>query len=473
MVGRDAQVKLMKRLITKKKSSFVAITGRRRVGKTYLVDQIYKNNFCLQVTGIQDATMEVQIRNFTEKLIEYASMPIVTPPKKWQEVFILLKKYLQSLPKNKKQIIFIDELPWVATKRSGFIQLLAHLWNDYLSKEKHFILVVCGSATSWIAKKIVNDKGGFHNRLTERIQLKPFTLSETKAFFKSKGIKLTNQAISELYMVMGGIPYYLEQVQPGHSVSQTITKLCFEEDGFLKNEYQNLYKALFDHPENHEAIVTVLAKSSKGLSRAEIIKKAKVKAGGPYTRAMEDLITSGFVEVVTPYGRKKRGALYRLMDEYSVFYHRFILPNKGKEPSIWNSIHASQKYKIWTGFAFENLCLRHIAEIKSALQISGVYSEQSGFQQVGTDGKQGFQVDLVVDRKDDVINLCECKYYNDTFTVSKVYADNLRKRRNAFIQSTKTRKTVFNTLITSYGAEKNAHFLGTIDNEMSLNDLMR
>lgn len=472
MVGRESQTKEMAHFLKTKESSFIAVTGRRRVGKTYLIDEVYKDHFCLRITGIQDVETPLQIRNFTEKLAEYSKQAIVTIPESWQEVFILLKKYLQTLSKRKKHVIFIDELPWIASKRSGFIQLLAHLWNDYLSKEKHFILVVCGSATSWIAKKIVNDKGGFHNRLTRQIQLQPFTLQETKTFLLSKGCKLTDQSISELYMVMGGIPYYLEQIEKGQSVSQIIGNLCFSDSGILKHEYQNLYKALFDHPENHEAIVAVLAKTSQGLTRAEIIKKSKVKAGGPYTRAMEDLLLSEFVEETSPYGKKKRGTVYRLTDEYSIFYHRFIRPNQKKSPEIWKTIYPSQAYKIWIGIAFENLCKRHISQIKKALGISGIYTEQAGFRQIGNERSKGFQIDLIIDRNDKTINLCECKYYNDTFMMTKDYENHLRSRRNAFVQSVKTKKNVFNTLITSYGAEKNEYYLDVIDNELTVSDLM-
>ncbi|RYM33979.1 ATPase [Brumimicrobium glaciale] len=474
MIGRKEQKKLMNGFLDKKKSAFLAVTGRRRVGKTYLIDEVYDNHLCLRITGIQDADIQTQIYNFTQKIAEYSKLPIVTPPNNWQEVFSLLKIYLGSLPKTKKQVIFIDELPWIATKRSGFIQLLAHLWNDYLSKEKHFILVVCGSATSWITEKIVNDKGGFHNRLDQAIQLKPFTLKETKDFLMKKEIKLTDQAITEIYMVMGGIPYYLDQIKKGESVRQIIARLCFAENGILKNEYVNLYKALFENSDNHEAIVAALATSQSGLTRIQIISKSKVKEGGPYTRAINDLLVSGFVEEVLPYGRSKRGALYRLIDEYSVFYHKFITKNKKKGKEIWATLHQSQQYKIWTGYAFENLCQRHIDEIKNVLGISSVYTEHYSFNSK-TDGstQSNYQIDLIIDRKDDCINLCECKFHNGEFTITKEYAAKLRNRKQAFIESTKTKKTVFNTLITNHGVKENEHFLDVIDVSFTVSDLMK
>lgn len=473
MVGRKSQEKIMNEYLTRKKSAFLAVTGRRRVGKTYLIDEVYGKHFCLRITGIQDADPSIQINNFVQKIAEYSKFPIVTPPNNWQEVFQLLKAHLQSLPKNKKQVIFIDELPWIATKRSGFVQLLAHLWNDYLSKEKHFILVICGSATSWIANKIVNDKGGFHNRLDQAIKLKPFTLKETKEFLIQKKIQLTDQAIAELYMVMGGIPYYLEKIKKGMSVNQIIADLCFDENGILNNEYENLYKALFEHSENHEAIVAALAKAPHGLTRKQIIDKSKVQAGGPYTRAMNDLVVSGFVEEIVPFGREKRGAVYRLLDEYSIFYHKFIAKNKKKGKGIWTSLYNSQSYKIWTGYAFENLCMRHLSEIKNALGISGVYTEHYSFiQKPDKKTKTGYQIDLIIDRKDDSLNLCECKFYNTEFTIDKDYAAKLRNRKQAFKETTKTKKTIFNTLISSYGAIKNEYYLDQIDAELTVSNLM-
>lgn len=472
MIGRSLQIKMMTDALVSKKSHFIAVTGRRRVGKTYIIDQVFEKNICLRVTGIQDASMEEQITNFTIKLAEYSNNPIPVTPNNWQEVMHLAKNYLKTLSKNKKHVLFIDELPWMATKRSGFIQLLAHLWNDYMSKEKHFILVICGSATSWIAKKIVNDRGGFHNRLTARIELKPFTLAETKAFLKSRGIHLTDQAIAELYMIMGGIPYYLEQIKKGESVAQIIARLCFSETGVLRNEYNNLYKALFENPENHEAIVAALAKSTMGLNRSEILAKSKVDSGGPYTRAMEDLMVSGFVQEVTAFGRKKRGSTYRLMDEYSVFYHKFIKPNSRKNEDVWKTIYGSQAYASWAGFAFETLCHRHIDQIKSILGISGIYTEHYSYRKQGNSLQQGSQIDLVIDRKDKAINLCECKFYNAEYTITKEYAEKLRNRKQHFINDTKTKKSIYNTLITNYGLAKNEYYLDVVDTEIEVSQLM-
>jgi len=473
MTERQAQTKAMQEAIKTKRSAFIAVTGRRRIGKTFLIREVYQNHFCFTVTGIQNADSTTQIMNFVNKISEYNNETLVLGSlNDWQTVFLLLKKYLMKLPKTKKQVIFIDELPWIATPKSGFIQLLAHLWNDYLSQEKHFILVVCGSATSWITQNIINDKGGFHNRVSLPIHLKPFTLAETKAFLKDKNINFTPTGTSEIYMTLGGVPYYLDQIQKGESVMKAIERICFSETGILKYEYNNLYKALFTHWENHEAIVECLAKHHQGLTREAIILEAKVVAGGPYTRAMNDLLMTGFIAEYTPFGKKKRGSVYRLVDEFSVFYHQFMKGNEKKDATVWQSIAQSQKYKIWKGFAFETLCLKHINEIKKALGIENVYTETSSFRKKGTSTTQGFQIDLIIDRKDATINLCECKFYESHFTISKKYAQEIKMCKSLFLAETNTKKMLVNTFIANENIIENEYSLEVVDAFINVKDLM-
>ena len=469
MVARKEQIAMIDETLTIKKSSFVAFTGRRRVGKTFLIDQKYSSKMCLSVTGIQGISSRKQISNFINKLEEHSKQAVLSKPTNWQDAFVLLKSYLQKLPKNRKQVIFIDELPWMCNAKNGLLQLLAHLWNDYLSKEKHFILVICGSATAWITQKIINDKGGLHNRITHSIHLKPFTLAETKEFFIERKMTLTNNAIAEIYMTMGGIPFYLENIKRGESPTKAIERMCFSDNGLLKNEYQNLYKALFNYPENHEAIVSALAFSNSGISREELIKKSKVQAGGPFTRAMTDLLLSGFVVEDAPNGKRKKGSLYRLVDEFSVFHHRFIKKNKKAGKDVWQTIATSQAYKIWKGFAFETLCKKHIQEIKNALGIKNVYTKTNSFSYKHE--KDSFQIDLLIDRNDSTINLCECKFYDAPFEIDKKYAMQLLTRRSLFKIATKTRKNVFNTMITNHPMKQNAYSLDCVDNHLTINEL--
>jgi AAA+ ATPase superfamily predicted ATPase len=435
MVGRYSERESLNIIIKKKKSAFLAVTGRRRVGKTYLIDKHFERNMCFRFTGVQDASFVEQINNFTIKLSEYSKTPLISSPKTWQEALFILKNYLKTLDKKKKQVIFIDELPWISTTKSGFLKMLAHLWNDYLSKEKHFILVVCGSASSWLTKHIINDIGGLHNRLTDLIHLQPFSLAETKEFLNSLSVKLNNDEIAKLYMTFGGVPYYLEQIRRGESVAVAIDRICFSNSGVLKNEFDNLYKALFKNANNHESIVKVLAQKLSGLSRKEIIEKSKIKSGGNYNRTIDELVQSGFVSEFIPFGRKKRGVMYRLNDEFSIFYHKFMRTNQKYSNGMWLQLSASQSYKIWLGFAFENLCLKHINEIKKELGISGVYSEVSSYRVVGDKTEKGFHIDLLIDRKDDVINLCEMKYYGSSYKIDKKYAKELQDKRQRFIEN--------------------------------------
>ncbi len=472
MIGRGLQIEQLNEALNSSKSSFIAITGRRRVGKTYLIDEVYKKNICIRVTGIQDGDLKAQLVNFTEKISEYSNKPIFAIPQNWQETFLHLKSYLKTLSKNKKQVIFLDELPWMNTAKSGFIQLLAHLWNDFLSKESHFILVICGSSTSWITQKIVNDKGGFHNRLTHHIKLNPFTLSETKHFLHSKNIKLTDSSVAEIYMIMGGIPFYLENIKQGESPTVSTERMCFLEGGILKNEYGNLYKAIFDSPVNHEAIIEALANSKQGLTREDIINKTKIKSVGSYQRAIEELLISGFVVEEYPFGRKKRGTIYRLVDEFSVFYHKFIKNNRKNQAGIWQILSNSQAYKIWSGYAFESLCIKHVSEIKKAMGVQNVYAETSSYRHVGDKTEDGFQIDLIIDRKDAVINLCECKFYESTFEITKKYASQLKLRKSAFRIATNTKKNIFITLISNHPIKENEHSLESIDVRITVSDLM-
>ena len=472
MIGRKEQKALMHEALKLKKSSFIAITGRRRVGKTYLVREIYSEHFCFSVTGIQNGSMTMQLANFLHKISEHnEATPTSQPINNWQEAFFTFKSYLKSLPKNKKQVIFIDELPWIATAKSGFIQLLAHLWNDYLSQEKHFILVVCGSATSWITNKIINDKGGFHNRVTIPLHLKPFTLAETKLFLASKNIQFTETGIAETYMILGGLPYYLEQIKKGESPSKAIERLCFSKNGILKKEYNNLYKALFDNWELHETIVEVLAKSHKGLTRKELLDKTKISSGGNFNRTINDLILTDFITIYYPYGNKKKNSIYKLTDEFSIFYHRFMKENANKGSGIWQTIAQSQKYKIWKGFAFESLCLKHINEIKRALGIVNLYTEDSSFFK-GKTGDKGFQIDLIIDRKDATINLCECKFYESNFEIDKKYADELKVRKALFRSETKTKKMLLNTFIANENLIENQYSLEVVDQFIHISELM-
>ena len=473
MIGRKKEIEKIDRLLTSERSEFLAITGRRRVGKTFLIDSLLRKYYCFSMTGIQNGSVTAQLVNFGVKLSEYNGTLEPQNLENWQMAFLHLKTYLKTLDRDKKQVIFIDELPWVATAKSGFIQMLAHFWNDYLSKEPHFILVICGSATSWITKKIINDTGGLHNRVTENIHLYPFTLAETAAFLKNKGLKFSLQEVAKIYMTLGGIPFYLENLRKGESFAVAIERLCFSPNGILHNEYDNLFKALFNNAEVHQQIVSTLANHHYGMSHAEILHQMAMKQpNGSYQRAMEELIISDFVIENTSFGKKKRGSMYRLIDEYSIFYHRFIKTNKKYTPGMWQQLAESQSYKIWAGYAFETFCHKHIDALKKALGISSVFTEIYSFSILGSSKAEGLQIDLLIDRKDGCINLCEIKFHSGLFTITKDYYQQLIEKRQRFINHTDTKKQVFLTFITNHGIAPNAYATEIVDAEIRLEQLL-
>ena len=471
MVGRGEPKETIQRLLTSTKSEFLAVTGRRRVGKTYLIDEMLGENYCFTLSGIQHGDMSVQLTNFANKLSSYYS-DFDQIPSNWQKAFQLLETFLRTLPRPySKYVLFFDELPWIATARSGFLQFLAHFWNDYLSKNPYYLLVVCGSSPSWIIQKVINDPGGLHNRVTETIHLSPFNLTESQLFLMAKKIDLTDQEIVRYQMCLGGIPFYLDKIRRGESFAAAIERLCFAPTGSLRNEYRNLYRALFKNAELHEAIIEVLAQHPEGITHAEILQNLNISMSGSYQRAVEELLASDFIIEKIPFGRKKRGSIYQLVDAYSLFYHQFIKNNKKFSAGMWQQLAQSQAFKIWSGYAFEMICHRHVDEIKRALGIAAVYTEFSSLRVRGDAEIRGFQIDMIIDRRDDCINLCEVKYYRGPFTITKSYYSELIHKRESFRTYTGTKKQLFITLVTNHGVKENKYSREIVDSEISLRQL--
>lgn len=411
------------------------------------------------------------MKNFKIELEKVGNnvLPIETP-KNWFDAFILLIKHLESSGNSRQKVVFFDELPWLATNRSGFLRALSYFWNSWADRQ-NVIVIICGSAASWMIQKVVNHKGGLHNRITRRIFLKPFNLSETEAFLESKNIFLDRYQILQIYMAMGGIPHYLDAVEEGLSATQNIDQICFSDSGLLNREFSRLYSALFDNSENHITIIRALSTKNQGMTRQELIKNTKFSDGGGLTKVLEELTESGFISKYYPFGKKKRKLIYRLTDEYSLFYLNFMENKTHEEDTVWQKLSQTQTYKTWSGYAFESICLKHIPQIKKALSIAGIYSESASFYQKGEKKMEGAQIDLVIDRNDQVINLFEIKFYNEEFTISKEYADKLRKKMSVFRLVTKTKKQLFYMMITTFGLKKNQHSIGLIVNDLTIDDL--
>jgi uncharacterized protein len=472
MIGRKKELEILANAYTSKKAELIAVFGRRRVGKTYLVGSFFEGKIDFELTGLKDGTKQQQLRNFAYSLKDVQKLETLPPPPiDWLEAFHQLKTYLESLENTeKRKVVFIDELPWMASGKSDFLTGFSYFWNSYAVKA-NIVVVICGSATAWMIQKIINDKGGLHNRVTRRIHLQSFTLAETEAYFQEKHIAFDRYQLLLLYMTMGGIPHYLDQVEGGKSAIQNIDDICFQPQGLLRTEFDNLYSALFSNSDRYESIVSALSYTWKGMSRAEIITKTKTSDGGGLTMMLQELEQSGFISSYIPFGKKKKDTLFRLTDCYSLFYLKFIQDIPLKETISWQSLSKTQTWITWSGYAFENICFHHIDNIKAALGIAGIHTNQYSFLAKTTDEIEGTQIDLLIDRQDSVISLCEAKFYNDELVLTKEDADNLRRKKSIFRHVTGTKKQIFIVLISTFGLIKNKHSLGLVDNVLDMNAL--
>lgn len=466
IVGRVKEQKELKEYMASKSSEFIAIYGRRRVGKTFLVRELLGDNFAFYVTGMDNVSMQEQLLNFNLSLRRISGKEWAVSSN-WLLAFDQLISYLESLPKGKK-IIFMDELPWMDTHKSGFISALEHFWNAWASARNDVKLITCGSATSWMIDKLINNRGGLHNRLTHHMLIEPFTLRECELYFHSKSIVYSHYEIAECYMVLGGIPFYLSQMKKGLSVAQNIDRLFFEESGSLRNEFDNLYRALFKYSEKYIRIVEALAIKGKGLNRVELIKQTGLSNNGGLTTMLKELEACGFIRKYEPFGKMKKDALYQLMDFYTLFHFKFMLKNRYKDEHFWTTSLDSPVHRAWSGYAFEMLCLWHIRQLKKALGISGVQSLVSSWYSATSDN--GAQIDLVIDRKDQTVNLCEMKYSIAEFVIDEKYDAVLRNKQSDFLSETKTRKSIHLTFVTTYGVKANA-YSSHVQSQVLLEDL--
>ena len=482
IVGRREERKLLKNRLSSKEAEFIAIYGRRRVGKTYLIKHAIENAnlHSIEVTGLKDGNFHNQLDIFIRAFEKaFQSIYTLAAPTNWMEAFDMLTKAIDQLPKKIPFVIFFDELPWLATAKSGFLQALDHFWNTEWVNRSNIKFIACGSAASWILDNIVNAKGGLHNRLTISILLKPFNIQETIEFLTSRSIRMSPKQILDLYLVMGGIPFYLKAVEKGLSAMQNINQLCFTANGLLYGEFDRLYSSLFKNSEAHIEIIKAIAKQPQGTDQSTLERTLKLSvSGGTLTKRLNELEAAGFIISFVPYGREKKGIYYRIIDEYTLFYLRWIKPalNRIKlatsQANYWQSKCQSAQWKSWVGCAFEAFCYKHIDQITRALKIHAGFNIGTWRYIAKSKKEKGAQIDLLLDCDDDMINIIEIKYSKKLFRITKQYATQLGDKIDIFQEQLKIKKDIYLTMFTVEGLLPNTYVDELISNELTLNDLV-
>ena len=475
IIGRKQEQKELLRLYNSDEAEMVVVYGRRRVGKTFLVNQVFaQTGFAFKMTGLYHQKMAVQLKNFSLALKEYSHEQSKVTPTSWMEAFEQLKEYLKRTKTDTKRVLFFDELPWMDTRGSHFLDAFEWFWNSWGCAQDDLLLVVCGSATNWITNKLFKQKGGLYNRANSKMYLKPFSLAETEQYLQKQGLEMDRYDIAMLYMVMGGVPYYLKQLEPGRTLADNIDNCFFKKNGKLWDEFDHLYETFFDQSDIYLRIVEALASKRMGMTRDEILCTTKLPDNGKVSRALKDLEKCGFVRIYTYYGRKNKSQTYQLSDFYTLFYLSFIKENYGQDEHFWTHSLDNPRKNAWVGYSFEQLVKDHIDKVKRALGISSVLTQQSSWfitqRELDSDELSGAQIDLLIDRRDRAINVCEVKFCTGEFVIDKEYSLHLRNKIMAFKTATKTLKTLVPTMITTFGVKQNK-YSGNVQQEVVLDDL--
>ena len=471
MIGRKREITALQEAMDSQQSEFVALYGRRRVGKTFLVTEFFNDKFAFHHSGLEGATLRASLSSFREAL-RHQGHPKCPRLATWIEAFSELETLLESLPRGRK-VVFLDELPWYDTPKSGFLTAFESFWNGWASVRRDILLVVCGSATTWIVEKVLRSRGGLHNRVTRQLPIAPFSLLECEEFARYKGLSMDRRQIAECYMALGGVAYYWSLLRPGMSAAQNFDWLFFGEADEMRGEYNRLFASLFKRPSRHLAIVEALGHRQAGMTRKEILVAVPGGAGEDTTRCLEELCACGFLRRYSMIGRIKKDAIYQLIDPFTAFHFRFLRDRVGTDEHFWTLLHETPEVNTWRGLAFERLCLWHLPQLRAALGISGVLTDAYSWRGKKTDdGDKPVQIDLLLDRRDGIINLCEMKYTASPYELDAGEVARLAERAGQFVRQTGTRKAVSTVLVSASGIKRNK-YAGNIQSVVTLEDLFR
>lgn len=476
MVGREKETKELEEIYSSRKAEMVAIYGRRRVGKTYLVDEVFEDRITFRHAGLSPLEAEPtgllreQLDHFYKSL-QLHGAECDNKPENWLDAFFMLEKWLQNIDDGTRQVVFLDELPWLDTPRSGFIRAFEGFWNTWGCHRKNLMVIICGSANSWMENELINNHGGLYGRVTHEIKLSPFNLRECEEYYKSKNIPFSRYDVVQSYMIFGGIPYYMEYMERGLSFAQNVDKVFFSKSAELIHEYDRLFESVFKRPEAIKDIVGLLYTRNMGFTRKDIAKKLNVSDGGHLTKDLNALIASDFIVKYVPFGFSKKEEYYKLTDPFCLFYLHFVKNRERSNSRFWQQNTAQPFVAAWRGFAFENVCFNHIDQIKDALGIRDVISSESAWTKKADD-EDGMQIDMLISRKDNVVNMCELKFYSDDFVVDKEYYRTIQRRIEALNTVISRKMSVYSTLITTYGIKRN-EYSGIFIKVITFDDLFR
>lgn len=470
LIARQRECDELVRCMESDKSEFVIICGRRRIGKTYLVDRFFEGRFDFKFVGGHNLRTRDQLRSFSKALRKYSGIKY-TEFSDWFEAFDALEEYLDSLPSDRKKVVFIDEMPWMDSKRSNFVSALENFWNGWASGQYNIVLVATGSATSWMVDKLLKNRGGLHNRITRRLYLAPFSLKETEEYLKQRRTTWDRYEMLQCYMVTGGVPFYLDLIEPRESLARNIDRLCYEEDGALSGEFDELYNAVFPVADTYISVVRLLSEHKNGLTRKEIGEGVGLN-GTNLTRIIDNLEKCSFIGKRTQFGNKKNQTIYRLIDFYTLFYFKFIEKNLSLDRAWWTHHLDASGILAWQGLTFEIICMEHHQQIKNALGISGMATSVSTWRSYPDPKKNlpGAQIDMIIERADRMIHLCEMKFSQKAYNISADYEKRLRNRMWLFDLKTKNKKPLVHTFVTTFGLGAGKHH-GIVHSEVTMDDL--
>ena len=468
LIARKKEIAELERLYKSSNSEFVIIYGRRRIGKTFLVNQLFQDRFTFAYVGARNQSPRVQLQRFARQLQEFSGSPFIPSLANWEEAFEQLKVLIKTKPARERKVIFFDEMPWIDTPRSSFVDALEYFWNSWAAQRQDILFIACGSATSWMVDKLIKNQGGLHNRITAQIYLRPFNLGECEEFLHEHGCRWDRYTILQCYMALGGVPFYLGLLSSRESLTQNLDRLFFQKNAAMKEEFDELFNALFSHADKYIDVVKKLASKREGMLRSELIELTKLSGGG-LSKVLDNLERCDFIERYSKYKSSIRNTIYRISDPYILFYFKFIQNNNSKDEHYWSSNMNTPSVKAWQGFSFEAVCLSHLSQLKKSLGLTVVATNSCSWRKQGGE-EDGAQIDLLIERSDRMINICELKFSEKPYSITKAYADNLRKIMAIFAESTHTSKSLVLTMVTTYGVLPGIHS-GIVQNEVTMDAL--